>query len=68
MTARFREHAADPILVDYAKLSAEQFSILARKNPTLCYEYIFGTDDDQRFSAELPVGLLRREVDLAYLI
>ncbi len=68
LTARFRQHAADAILVDYGKLSAEQFSALARKNPTLCYEYIFGTDDDQRFSAELPVGLLRREVDLAYLI
>jgi hypothetical protein len=56
-----RALADDAVLVDLAKLYAEQYAALGAKDPTLCYLYASGTGGTRNFSSDIPQPLIQRE-------
>jgi hypothetical protein len=56
--------ADDDVLVELARLYAEQYHALGLKSATLCYLFVSGADTKLNYSAELPAALITRELEL----
>ena len=51
------------MLIDYAKLTVEQYAALGEKDPALCYLFASGTGGTRNFSSDIPASLLiQREI------
>jgi hypothetical protein len=57
--------ADDAVLLDYAKLLADQYAALGAKNPALCYLYVSGAEGARNVKSEFPSELVQREVSLS---
>jgi len=64
LIASYRPLADDAVLVDLAKLTAEQYAALGNKDPKLCYLFASGKGATRNFSSDIPPPLLKREAEL----
>ncbi len=57
--------ADDSVLIDYARVTMEQYMALGQKNATMCYRYAAFGGANINISTEVPPALIQRELALA---
>jgi hypothetical protein len=62
--ASYRPLADDYVLIELAKLLAEEYAALSAKDPRLCYLYASGTGGARNFSLDMPEPLIQRATAL----
>jgi hypothetical protein len=63
LLASLKPLADDDVLLELARVYADEYQALRLKSSRLCYLYASGADTTQNYSAEMPSTLVKREIN-----
>ncbi|WNJ88941.1 hypothetical protein [Bosea sp. 685] len=59
-----KARADDAVLIEFARVTLDQYVVLGQKNPSLCYRYAAGVGSPANISDVVPQALIQRELAL----